>query len=349
MGGVRRGAAGRQRARAGVRARAQASIGEPAEFTPVCDNGLHLRLLADHAPTKHRLEYIASLEGEPEPWVHGDWAKQGPPPERNGVPQWTVDVDVMVRGDDWDWPPKVEHADAERLTQYGWGRGLADLRGAPPARAVEVVVTTEQAALDLTHRLVGEHFTRPYVIAHRVCARLTPGEWEDKPRKPEDLEGGVFPVPWQRADVDRTTLTIAWRERGEAFDHVTADEQPDRVTVTVHERFNPIWTEDGHHIAFAGPDMFRLDGDRTPRAASLRSESAACRRTRDIADRRRFALALHGRQHSRRWTDHCSQQAKGTALAFARWAVRPRPVRGARRRRRRASGSRSARSAGRRC
>ena len=47
-------------------------------------------------------------------------------------------------------------------------------------------------------------------------------------------------VRWQRADVDGRTLLIAWRERGDAFDHVTADEQPDRVTVTVYERFGPI-------------------------------------------------------------------------------------------------------------
>jgi hypothetical protein len=118
--------------------RAQASIGAPPEIVPVCDNGLHLRLLADQAPTKHVLKYIASLEGEPARWVYGDWAAQGPPPERDGVPQWTVDIDVMVRGDAWNWPPKVEHADAERLTHYGWGE-VADLRGASPAGAADVV------------------------------------------------------------------------------------------------------------------------------------------------------------------------------------------------------------------
>jgi hypothetical protein len=96
------------------------------------------------------------------------------------------------------------------------------------------------------------------VIAYRVRASPTPGDWEDKPREPEDLEGGVLPVRWQRADVDGTALTIAWRGRGEAFDHVTADEQPDRVTVTVHERFGPIWTEEGHPVAFGGPDLFTL-------------------------------------------------------------------------------------------
>ena len=48
--------------------RAQASIGDPAEFAPVCDRGLHLRLLAHRAPTTgHLLEHIVSLEGEPEP------------------------------------------------------------------------------------------------------------------------------------------------------------------------------------------------------------------------------------------------------------------------------------------
>ena len=123
---------------------------------------------------------------------------------------------------------------------------------------MELWVTGEQAALDLTHQLVGAHFTRPNVIAHRARALPTPGDWEDKPRQPEDLVGGVFPVPWQRADVDGTTLTIAWVRRGEAFDHVTANEQPDHVTITVHERFRPIWTEAGHPIAVAGPEAFRL-------------------------------------------------------------------------------------------
>jgi hypothetical protein len=99
---------------------------------------------------------------------------------------------------------------------------------------LELWVTSEQAALDLTHELVGERFARPHVIAHR---------------------GG--------------TLTIAWRQRGEAFDHATADEQPDHVTVTVHERFDPVWTEDGHPIAFAGPDMFRLGTARIELAQPL--------------------------------------------------------------------------------
>jgi hypothetical protein len=130
-------------------------------------------------------------------------------------------------------------------------------------------VTSEQAALELVHRLLGEHFTRPYVIAHRVLARPTPGEWENKPREPEDLQGGVLPVPWQCADVDGTTLTIAWLRRGEAFDHVSADEGPDRVTVTVHERFDPIWSQDGHRIAFPGAEMFRLGSARVELALPL--------------------------------------------------------------------------------
>jgi hypothetical protein len=96
------------------------------------------------------------------------------------------------------------------------------------------------------------------VIAHRVRAQPTPGEWEDKPRKPSNLTGGVYPVRWQRADVEGTTLTIAWRERGETFEHISADEYPDHVTITVHERFGPNWTEDGHPIGFAGPDVFNL-------------------------------------------------------------------------------------------
>jgi hypothetical protein len=40
-------------------------------------------------------------------------------------------------------------------------------------------------------------------------------------------------------------LTIAWRECGESFDSVGVDEQPDRVVITVRERFGPSWTEDG--------------------------------------------------------------------------------------------------------
>jgi hypothetical protein len=239
--------------------RAQTSVGDPAEVTPVCDHGLHLRLLRNQAPTEHLLGYIASLEGQPEPWVYGDWAKQASPPKRDGVPQWTVDIDVMVRGPDWDWPPEAEHPDAEPLTQYGWGEVWPTYEEHHLDARLELWVTDEQAALELTHRLVGAHFTRPYVIAHRVRARPTPGDWEDKPRKPEDLVGGVFTVPWQRADADGTTLTIAWRRRGEAFDHVTVTEQPDHVTITVHERFRPIWTEDGHPIAGAGPETFTLD------------------------------------------------------------------------------------------
>src|SRR3954451_15110179 len=101
-------------------ARAQHELGDPAEFTPFCDDGLHLRLLGDTAPSAHGLEYIASLEGLPESWVYVDWARQGPAPTRDGVPQWTVRVDVMVRGDAWEWPPTIDHPAAERLTSYGW-------------------------------------------------------------------------------------------------------------------------------------------------------------------------------------------------------------------------------------
>jgi hypothetical protein len=240
-------------------ARAQAEIGHPAQFTPRCDRGLHVRLMATRsAPTEHLLRYIASLEGRPEPWVYGDWAKQGAPPQRDGVPQWTVDVDVMVRGDGWEWPPEVEHPDAEQITNYGWGEVPPTYEENHLHARLKMWVPNERAALELSQQLVGEHFTRPNVIAHRVRAQPTPGEWEDKPRKPSNLTGGVYPVRWQRAEVEGTALTIAWRQRGRAFEHISTDEQPNQVTITVHERFGPNWTEDGRRIAFGGPDVFNV-------------------------------------------------------------------------------------------
>jgi hypothetical protein len=119
-------------------------------------------------------------------------------------------------------------------------------------------VRSEQVALALTQQLIGEHFARPYVIDHRVRARLTPGGWEDKPRGPEDLTGGVYPVRWQRADVDGARLTIVRGECGESFDRVTVDEHPDKVIVVVWERFGPIWDEDGIPFAVVGLEEFRL-------------------------------------------------------------------------------------------
>ena len=109
-------------------ARAQAEIGDPAQFTPRCDDGLHVRLMAArNAPTEHLLSYIASLEGRPEPWVYGDWAKQGPPPKRDGVPQWTVDVSHGPRRR-LGVAAEVEHPDAERITNYGWARSRRPTR-----------------------------------------------------------------------------------------------------------------------------------------------------------------------------------------------------------------------------
>jgi hypothetical protein len=174
------------------------------------------------------------------------------------VPQWTVDIDVMVQDADWDWPPKVEHPAAEPLTSYGWGEVWPDYTDQHLHARLLLWVASEQAALQLIDELVGAHFKRPGVIAHRVRVKPTPGEWEDKPRSPGDLVGGVFPVPWAHAEMDGTTLTLAWDRRGNAFEHVTVDERPDRVTITVHERFGPIWSDDGIPIASAGPDMLRL-------------------------------------------------------------------------------------------
>jgi hypothetical protein len=250
-------------------ARAQAKFGDPAAFTPTCDNGLHLRTVAPRPPTEHLLRYLASLEGRAAPWVYGDWAVQAPPPERDGVPQWTVDVDVMVRGGTWDWPPRFEHPNAEPISDYGQGEVWPTYEEHHLTARLELWVTSEPAALELTRRLIGEHLDRDDVIAHRVRARPTPGEWEAKPRRPEDLIGGVYPVRWQRADVDGATVTIAWRGSGESIEGVSVDEQPDQVIITVRKRFGPIWTMDGIRIGVARPGRLRLGTARVELAQPL--------------------------------------------------------------------------------
>jgi hypothetical protein len=234
--------------------RAQAKFGDPAVFTPISDKGLHLRTVAARPPSEHLLRYLASLEGRPEPWVYGDWAVQRPAPQRDGVPQWTVDIDVMVKGgDQHDWPPRFDHPDAKQST-YGRSDNVWPSYEQQHLTArLKLWADGEQDALALTQQLVGEHFARPGVIDHRVRAYLTPGEWEDKPRSPQELTGGAYPVRWQRAEVDGARLTIAWAERGESLHRVTVDERPDQVIITVWKRFGPIWTEDGMRKGIARP------------------------------------------------------------------------------------------------
>lgn len=235
--------------------RAQTRIGSPAEFTPTCDGGLHVRLLADSAPSEQLVEYLASLEGEPEPWAYGDWAQQGPAPERDGVPQWTVEVDILRSDDRWDWPPKPEHPDVEPVHQYGYG----DVEEGRWHLSVTLYLYApgEAEALALTRELLAGELTGSAIVAHRFDAQRTPGELEDKPRGPEDLRDSFGPVRWQRGDVDGSTVTIVWDSVGEGFERVEVDEHSDEVVVTVFERFGPLFDEDGTPTAIAAMYVFR--------------------------------------------------------------------------------------------
>jgi hypothetical protein len=235
-------------------ARLQSRFGSPSQFIPRCDGGLHVRLLADRIPSAEQLEHIASLEGEPEPWVYGDWAREGPRPERDGVPQWTVEAEFLTHGFPLSgrWPPRPEHEQLEPVYRYGiseWDRG------AHLTVMLEIWADTEAEVSRLARSLLDDFLAQHAsedIEARRLETFRTPGQIEVKPRSARDLEDRVGCVRWQRADVDGRDLRIIWRSQGNPLERVDVAETPDAITIAVYERHGPLFTEEGYPIATAG-------------------------------------------------------------------------------------------------
>jgi hypothetical protein len=229
-------------------ARAQAEAGSPERFVPRCDDGLHLRLLAEHEPSELLLEHIASLEGAPEPWRHGDWATEGPAPERDGRPQWTVEAELLTHGHPLSgrWPPKLAHEQLEPIQGFGIGEwdGGAHLRA-----TLAIWAAGADEAEGLARSLLAAYFADAAVHAHRLTVARTPGPIEARPRGPADLEETVEPVRWQRAVVDGQDARILWYEHGYRLERVDIAETPDTVTITILERRDARYGPDGVPIA----------------------------------------------------------------------------------------------------
>ena len=201
--------------------------------------------------------------------------EQAPPPTRDGVPQWTVDIDVMVQDADWDWPPKVEHPAAEPLTSYGWGRGVARLHGPAPACAT-AALGRKRASRASAHRRACRRTFRAARRDRASGAREADDQRiGSEPRGPGASSAACSRCRRPRREMDGTTLTLASDRRADAFERMTCDERPDRVAITVHERLGPIWSDDGIPIASAGLDMLRLQ-HRADSSSPSPSANSAC-------------------------------------------------------------------------
>jgi hypothetical protein len=209
-----------------------------------------------------------------EPWVYGDWGRPDPAPMRDGLPQWRVEIDVLVPEDrcDFEWPPPWEHPQIESpVSTYGYGDPLEGLRYVNATQ--HIWAATEDDARALAEQLLDAYFAGNEVVARRVRAFPATAALMLKPRGPEDLEERVTPVRWQLAEPDDVRLRVTWDSGGGRFEHAEATESATSVAVTIYERFGPAFAPNGMPIFSTGT------GGPKPRAVTLELQAPLGDRT----------------------------------------------------------------------
>jgi hypothetical protein len=237
-------------------ARGQRELGFPEEYAPRCDDGLFMRsygLAETPPPHPGTLRELVALEGAEEPLAPGAYVPMDPTPVRDGLPLWAVDVRVISDDlDVWDrWQDvyDVSHPRLDRVRGYGLGElpdggslYSTELRiwAADDAEACAIAGT-------LVDRLMGSAKGR-----RRLQAKLAySDEYFDLPRSPADYEPRLVKTRWHHHQPSPAGVKIVWFTGPCPLERVDVDETPERVTITVWERYPPAFTEGGTPIGIA--------------------------------------------------------------------------------------------------
>ncbi len=233
--------------------RAQRELGFPDPFVPRCDDGLYMRTygLADRPPPdRGTLGELVALEGMREPLAPGAYFPIEPTPIRDGLPLWAVSVRVI--SDDpalwgrWEHASDLAHPRLERVRGYGVNELPDETELYRTQLRLWAADAAEARALagSLVDRLMGG-------ARGRRRLDVTPAYREDYhrlPRRPEDYRSKLVTKSWQRFEPSALGVKVLWWTGPCELERADVDETPERVTITLRERYPPAFAEGGDPI-----------------------------------------------------------------------------------------------------
>ncbi len=213
-------------------ARSQAEIGDPDPFRPRTERGRFMRkILASAEPSEMGLKVLVSLEGLAAPLEPGAYFPLPPTPVRDGLPLWSVKVEVLTADDLAGLAPLLSHPRLEGVPSYG-GNFLLLL----------IWAVDEDEARALGDGLVTVRGRRRVTVAPARGDALAP---ENVPRSPADYESRLVATRWHRCEASATGAKIVWSTGARPLERVDLEETGERVTITLWERHPPAFREGG--------------------------------------------------------------------------------------------------------
>jgi hypothetical protein len=210
-------------------ARSQAEIGHPDPFQPRTERGRFMRkTLANADPSEMGLKVLVSLEGLAEPLAPGAFFPMPPTPVRDGLPLWSVKVEVLTED---DLMGRLSHPQLEAAPSYGGNFVL-----------LLIWARSEDEAHAIADGLVTVRGRRRISVEPAAGDALDP---QHVPRSPADYESRVVATRWQRCEPSDAGVKIVWFTGICPLERVDVHESPERVTITLSERHPPAFAEGG--------------------------------------------------------------------------------------------------------
>ncbi len=213
-------------------ARSQAEIGHPDPFQPRTERGRFMRkILASAEPSEMGLKVLVSLEGLAAPLEPGAYFPLPPTPVRDGLPLWSVKVEVLTSDDLIGLVPRLSHPRLEGVPGYGGNVVL-----------LLIWAVSSDEARTIGDELVTVRGRRRITVSPARGDALAP---ENVPRSPADYESRVVATRWQRCEASGAGAKIVWLTGARPLERVDLSETGERVTITLWERHPPAFREGG--------------------------------------------------------------------------------------------------------
>jgi hypothetical protein len=242
--------------------RGQRELGFPEEYEPRCDDGLYMRgygLASTPPPNPGTLRELVALEGADEPLPAGAYFPMDRTPVRDGLPLWAVDVRVISDDvelfDRWQDVYDLSHPLLEKVRGYGFGE--TPDAGELYSTELQIWAADEAEACaiagTLVDRLMGSANGRRRLQAEPAYS----DEYFDLPRSPEDYEPRLVKTRWHHYQPSPEGAKIIWFTGPCPLERVDVEETPERVTVTLWERYPAAFAEGGTPIAIPAIGLIR--------------------------------------------------------------------------------------------
>ena len=210
-------------------------------------------------PSPGTLRELVALEGRDEPLPPGAYFPMEPTPVRDGRPLWEVEVRVITDDPDlwyrWQDVDELAHPRLEEVRGHGIGElpDGSDLLSTGLRIWATDGAEAQVIAGELIDDLVGAAETRRRLEVSPAYS----DEYFELPRSPEDYESQLVAKRWQRAQASPAGVKIAWFTGPCPLERVDVRETPERVTITLWERYPPSFRPGGVMTAIAAIGITR--------------------------------------------------------------------------------------------